>query len=260
LRSEVNTREKLNYPRPDDSAFTRVDLLVILAALALLAVLAIPSLGRGTEKTTIAQCAANLRQYDSALQIYGNENRDNLPSNMYGDWAWDTASSVVSFVTNAGVKWISLYCPGTAPRFTEQDDLNLFNFAPPSFSVLGYASTLPSTADFAGVFATNLNLSLTAQRAPPYVGSTQPLPVKSASRPLVADATLNNTGNSSLYSTMVTYNWVSVPGGYGKFHLSAHLNGTVPLGGNIGMLDGHVEWRNFKDMLPRTSSSPYFYW
>jgi type II secretory pathway pseudopilin PulG len=81
----VNTREKSNCPKPDDSAFTRVDLLATLAALALLAALAFPSLGRGTEKTTFAQCAANLRQYDLALQIYGNENQDNLPSNMGGN-------------------------------------------------------------------------------------------------------------------------------------------------------------------------------
>jgi len=26
------------------------------------------------------------------------------------------------------------------------------------------------------------------------------------------------------------------------------------------MLDGHVEWRNFKDMQNRTGSAPYFYW
>jgi len=262
----VKTAEKLNGPQPDDSGFTRVDLLALLAAVALLAVMALPSLGRGAGKTIIAQCAANLQQYDLALQIFGNENQDNLPYNSLGNWAWDTTGSIVSFVTNTGVKWNDLYCPGTAPRFTEQDNLRLFNYDGPNFSVLGYASTLYGTASFGGSFATNMNLTLTTQRAPPYIGYTQLLPVKPASRALVADANLNNTGNSSVYAVMLTYNWVNIPGGYvnayGQVqgHLSPHLNGTVPLGGNVAMLDGHVEWRNFKDMQNRTGSAPYFYW
>jgi prepilin-type processing-associated H-X9-DG protein len=64
---------------------------------------------------------------------------------------------------------------------------------------------------------------------------------------------------------MLTYNWSSINGGYvydgqPKPHLSAHLNGLIPLGGNIGMLDGHVEWRNFTNMQARADGTPYFYW
>jgi prepilin-type processing-associated H-X9-DG protein len=88
-------------------------------------------------------------------------------------------------------------------------------------------------------------------------------PFKPASRVLVADVTLNDSGNSDDYAVMLTYNWVSIDGAYetdGVPRLSAHLNGNIPLGGNVGMLDGHVEWRNFKDMQARTGSTLYFYW
>ena len=242
-----------------------MDLLASLAVLALLAALALPSLGRGAGQSIIAQCAANLRQYDMALQIYGNENQNNLPNNMNGEWPWDTASSVVSFVTNSGVKWSALYCPGTSPRFTEQDDLNLFKFDPGYFSVLGYATTVQGTASFEGVYATNINTSLNLQQVN-YLGVYYP--VKPASRVLVADATLNESGNSDSYSTMLTYNWVDIDGGYTvngqvKPHLCPHLNGNIPLGGNAGMLDGHVEWRNFTNMVPRAgifNEVPFFYW
>jgi len=258
----VKTSEKLNCSQPQDPGFTRTDLLASLAVLALLAALALPSLGRGAGQSIIAQCAANLRQYDMALQIYGNENRNYLPINGGGNWAWDTSFSVVSFVTNSGVKWSALYCPGTSPRFTEQDDLNLFKFDPGYFSVLGYATTVQGTASFEGVYATNINTSLNLQQVN-YLGVYYP--VKPASRVLVADATLNESGNSDSYSTMLTYNWVDIDGGYTvngqvKPHLCPHLNGNIPLGGNVGMLDGHVEWRNFKDMQARTGSAAYFYW
>jgi prepilin-type processing-associated H-X9-DG protein len=256
----MKTAEKLNCRRLDDSGFTRVDLLALLAALALLASIALPSLGRVSEKTTIAQCAANLQQYDMALQIYGNENQDNLPSSIIGSgfWAWDTAAYVVTFVTNTGVKWNALYCPGTSPRFTEQDNLSLFNFDPGVFCVLGYVGAIPAnSAMTTSPYSTNVNATLTIQRV---AYSNQFLPVHPASRALVADATLTESGSSSVYAAMLTYDWVEIEGGYAKPHLSAHLNGTIPLGGNVGMLDGHVEWRNFKDMLPRASSGVYFYW
>jgi len=59
-----------------------------------------------------------------------------------------------------------------------------------------------------------------------------------------------------------TYNWTDVEGGYKKHDISSHLkNGKIPGGGNIGMLDGHVEWRPFSQMLPRTGpNDPVFYY
>jgi prepilin-type processing-associated H-X9-DG protein len=44
--------------------------------------------------------------------------------------------------------------------------------------------------------------------------------------------------------------------------VSAHLDRRFPAGGNLAMLDGHVEWRKFEDTTARTSSgsSPVFWW
>jgi len=45
--------------------------------------------------------------------------------------------------------------------------------------------------------------------------------------------------------------------------LTPHMNGNVPLGGNLGMLDGHSEWRKFQFMFPRDqtgSGAPVFWW
>jgi hypothetical protein len=45
-------------------------------------------------------------------------------------------------------------------------------------------------------------------------------------------------------------------------HISAHLKGSLPQGGNIGYKDGHAEWRKFNIMIPRAQNgnSPYFWW
>jgi len=262
--------KKPDRPQAGNPAFTRMDLLALLAVLALLVMIVLPALGRVTGKTTIAQCAANLEQYDMALQVYGGENRDNLPPITGGNWAWDAPTSYLFLITNTGVKWTSLYCPGTSVRFTEQDNHALLNWTV-QFGVLGYATTVPGIASMGTspvgtyLFATNINATLTMQRVN-YLGTYYP--VTPASRPLVADATLT-LGNGvpppagpALNAAMLTYNWTSIAGGYMKPHLSPHLNGLIPLGGNIGMLDGHVEWRNLTNMLPRAGDggAPYFFW
>ena len=49
---------------------------------------------------------------------------------------------------------------------------------------------------------------------------------------------------------------------------SVHLYAATPLGGNILFMDGHVDWRNLSDMVPRVlcgvlappNPPPYFYW
>jgi prepilin-type processing-associated H-X9-DG protein len=41
------------------------------------------------------------------------------------------------------------------------------------------------------------------------------------------------------------------------------MNARIPSGGNVAMLDGHVEWRPFASMLPRVpgaSPTPVFWW
>ncbi|MCX7867151.1 MAG: hypothetical protein N2438_08495, partial [Limisphaera sp.] len=55
-------------------------------------------------------------------------------------------------------------------------------------------------------------------------------------------------------------NYTRIMGGWSKPHRSPHLNGPIPSGGNVGMLDGHGEWRKFPPMRVRTLSGPYFWW
>jgi prepilin-type processing-associated H-X9-DG protein len=47
-------------------------------------------------------------------------------------------------------------------------------------------------------------------------------------------------------------------------HQSAHMRGNMTEGGNLMMLDGHVEWRRFEKMMVRNSdvadSQPAFWW
>jgi type II secretory pathway pseudopilin PulG len=235
---------------PQNAAFTLLELVVIVVIVALLATLPLAATSTTKNQVSIAQCASNLRQFGQAMQILATDNSDNLPSNSAGFWAWDINWATGDALTNYA-SFKVFYCPGTAPRFTDADYLALFNFAPPNLRVLGYATTLPGTPTVA---LTNWNPTLMPS------SSLNTGPALAAQRVFLADATISATGND--YNLRYSYNWTQIPGGYPKNHLSPHLRGIVPAGGNQTMLDGHVEWRAFDDMRPRTSSgtAPVFWW
>ena len=59
--------------------FTLVELLVVIALIATLAGLLLPTLGRAKESGRAAVCLSNLHQIGLALQMYAQDNRNRLP-------------------------------------------------------------------------------------------------------------------------------------------------------------------------------------
>lgn len=235
--------------------FTLLELLVVLVVIAVLIAIQLPVFASTKGQSRQAQCAANLKQFCVALHMFGGENNDKLPVNSGGFWAWDLTWSAGNSVTQY-VSFKKLYCPGTSVRFTDQDNANLWNWTPGNLHIPGYLTTLPGTA----IIATNQNASLTPQRI---LSGSAYLPAPSpAARVLVADATISGSSmdNHAGFVAGTNYNFTSVNGGYPVPHISPHLNGLVPAGGNLGMLDGHVEWRKFADMDERASLGAGFWW
>jgi prepilin-type processing-associated H-X9-DG protein len=242
-------------PELNSYAFTLLELLVIVAVLALLISLRLPALARATDQTKRAQCASNLRQFTLAMHIFANDNNDRLPTSNAGYWAFDIAFDVGTFVESTGSKWTVMYCPGTAPRFDESDNWSFYNYSVPNYRVLGYANTLPGNP---GVLAPNINSTLNPVPVQISFGVySNPL---ASQRVLLADAAISDYGQSNPGSRY-TYNYTDILSGFPDKYTSAHLAGRFPVGGNLGMLDGHVEWRKFEDMTPRTTSTtPTFWW
>jgi prepilin-type N-terminal cleavage/methylation domain-containing protein len=274
----------------DERGFTLIELLVVIAIIAILAAMLLPSLSKAKLQAIKTLCLNNEHQQIVALTMYAGDNKDYLPDGAGGVWAWDMDGYLANEMIAYGTKPITWYDPGTGPKFGITDwfgtvqygDVpggtpSLWTFTEPypdpnlkpgdGIRVIGYAQTFSNTASYSGIYTTNTNTRLSETATPGTFEDPGGLPVGPISkRPLVACATLNDTGDSDVYSTMLTYNWINVDGGYKyngapKGHLSAHLqNATTPEGGNIGMLDCHVEWRRFNQMINRTSGNPYFYY
>jgi hypothetical protein len=164
----------------------------------------------------------------------------------------------------AGITKKTFYCPSTSPQY--DDNLDYLNPTPHSlwffqngvdtptagnFNIIGYAMAF--SGPLSKLFVTNQNSTINNETITMTSGDT--LMVSTSDRILMADCIIsqNNTpDNPGSFS--------DIAGGFWKHHVSAHLKGTSPTGGNAGFKDGHVIWRKFQGMQERATGTSIGFW
>ena len=282
-----------SHAPPDRGAFTLVEVLAMLAILAVLGCLILPALARTTTQTKIAQCEANLKQDLLAMLQFAGDNGDYLPDLFpvtSGNWPWDMAATAEYKAEPYGMHRTQLYDPG----FPNQNIDQMWNFSVAYNSqgvpISGYRATGYAFAVYGGsrVVSDDQNSSIATQILAvsgndPQLTQTVPavnglIKINPARRVLVTD-TLISYANQTDPTQYQTYTWalhsdVGYPGlpswsttPYGPWNgsSSSHLSPTqLPVGSNEGMLDGHVKWIPFPGMTVHTVPNPQagdcFWW
>lgn len=227
----------------------------------------LPALSKAKEKALRAKCMSNIKQLVTSVIIYGNDNKDRMPDVGTGTayWPWDVPNNVMESMLASGTTRDICY----DPAFPQQNRDGLWFYF--GYHVTGYAFLFWRTA---GLVSTNWNRHI----YPEPMDSGTPLGVypapPSTDRPIVADVTISLPGQRSTNpNAWGGYKWVNItasdiPGTYNGAnwpgHRTSHTAKSLPVGGNLGMMDGHVEWRKMMNMVPRTrpdaSTVPTFWW
>jgi prepilin-type N-terminal cleavage/methylation domain-containing protein/prepilin-type processing-associated H-X9-DG protein len=258
--------------------FTLIELLVVIAVIAILAALLLPALSKSKEQAIRIHCKSNERQQILALVMYAHENKDFLPNDTGAYQPWDITQSEGAAFSSGGAPYKVWYDPGTYLQYSDADWLLFWNNTigerdgDEAIRVVGYTETLYGISLYANTgewdFSTNVNQKLNTE---PLSMNGKLLPIRASSRVLLACDTITKPGDlSQNLAAMEKFAWTGlehsmdpdVPGN--KPFTSSHLlNGGIPSGSNLGMFDGHVEWRPFAQLIPRAGSDyigPCFYY
>jgi prepilin-type N-terminal cleavage/methylation domain-containing protein/prepilin-type processing-associated H-X9-DG protein len=248
-------RSRNNEP-PKGWAFTLIELLVVIAIISILAAMLLPALAGAKERAKRSSCMNNVRQFLLATHFYGNDNEQRLPSGTSEsnspNGVQDDSIPVLSGLTRTQmVQYAGSYkvlgCPSLGAPFNTADGFYQAGYG----FVLGYnylgghANTpwelLPGGEAWSSpqkLTDVSTNLGPTSPLitemndwSPGYGGSVVPHGKNGA---VQANGDFKNEG----------------AGG----ESSADLGAT---GGNIGMVDGSVEWVPIKNMKLRRGSQQY---
>ena len=130
-------------------AFTLVELLVVVAIIALLVSILAPSLRRATYLTRLSVCAANQHAFGSIANLYASDHRQFYPRQDLGGTGrnlWDVSNDFYNLRHEYNMPHEMFFCP-TAPRDFVETGYDQYGW----FKLIGYMYWVPRK--FGGIVA-----------------------------------------------------------------------------------------------------------
>jgi prepilin-type N-terminal cleavage/methylation domain-containing protein/prepilin-type processing-associated H-X9-DG protein len=248
--------------------FTLIELLVVIGIIAVLLGILIPVVTGARNSAKKTQCAAHLRTIGQAMTAYAGDIDRKLP--VFGndsDWLWNISIKTRDALLKSGADRTSLYCPAldtesdntywnygsTNPDNTVQDDekvsTNVGYFMllrrVPKATTSGSVTDPPKEKLQSSKFEYLFREQTPSKPVKPYkraarVSMDQARP---AEMELASDITISTgTGTARKFISLASPDYKT----------STHLTSdkTKAEGGNVLFMDGHVEWRRWKEPPP----------
>lgn len=250
--------------------FTLIELLVVVAVIMLLLSILIPVMIAAREQAYRVVCASRERNILLGLTVYATNNNYNLPENRASVAPNGTLSPGCYSISPI---WIG-HCYAVQIFRNMGRDVSEYEEKP--FDIQMYQYFLCPSNNFQrrnlGWFCNAWDevpkiywlyntgyLFLVGADWPIYGKDGLPDPVKK----FVGRIDISRTSEAEL---VVDFTYEPKEGEFGiTTHLNpsctSHLyNGSKPAGGNVGFVDGHVEWRKFSEMCRRFKGGGWFWW
>ncbi len=256
-----------------NDAFTLVELLVVVAIIALLVSILLPALGHAREQARKVTCSAHLHSMGLVLHIYANENNSKLPTTTAGSgWLFDVPHNIADTIRRE-YQLETLFCPSN--NLKKKSDRELVEYYLTYMrDESGGKVTNPDDATSGHVLSDYfwlLELNTTLRKDARYsLGSRYghrkifhtTIDARMASdSPLVTDITW--TRDLDIVTSKDFTNVSSTIGGIKYNFFSNHVKGREAIGGNILNCDGSVVWVDYDDMTLKfrpSSDWPAHYW
>jgi prepilin-type processing-associated H-X9-DG protein len=251
------------------SAFTLVEVLVVVGIIIVLVSFLFVGLSKAKDSSRRAICGNNLRQIMSAISVYASANDKLLP--VLPDWSgsqhWlcDIGRDQRDALLAAGLQRDSFYCPSGDLQNAE----NQWNYGSrggvtsqgPIYTVTGYfwmmyrvrkyppsnpatwtRDDLTMQIKYPALWLESLN----QRTGKDYTKSVYP--ISPGSTVLVSDLTMSwNSNGKNVFTGISAGSSGDAPLATRSNHLRLN-DPSKAQGGNILLLDGHVEWRDAADM------------
>ena len=216
------------------SAFTLVEVIVVIVIVCILAALLVPTINRSNERAQVAKCAGNLRQIGVASQLYAGEHNGAFPGISQGNWPFgDCVDRDTGQLTG----------PGALVQGEYASDPKVFYCPSYPVKALGFPNTDAAWDNGRGYFGYCYFGGFTA--------SGDGIVMSDLSKSFA----LRTTGAST---NMLAMDICANPTGPAPFW---NHSPKKPLGGNILFADGSVQWRSSESMTERYTRAGFkFYW
>lgn len=222
-------------------AFTLIELLVVIAVIAILAALLLPTLAGAKERARRASCKSSMRQFMLAVQMYGDDNEQTVPTGASDMGADDDHLPVLSTATsNAIIQYAGsermVSCPNVADFFIQHQSQRPFEEQEYGY-VIGY----------------NYHGGHTNTPWPALVGTNRWIsPQKLTDDPslvLVSEMNDWSPGYGQSFAPHGKSGTVLTGADYSNADASGASSAEIgAVGGNVGLLDGSVAWKPVSEM------------